>query len=103
MMMQAIMSLRPGAEWALNGEDYTQLNWLDTIQTKPTLQEVQTEIARLQAQLQATTYQRDREPEYPSIKEFADAYYWAQKGDNTLMDVYVAKCDTVKAKYPKPE
>ena len=51
----------------------------------------------------ATQYQRDRQPEYPSLATFADAYYWAQKGDNTKMDEYVASCDAVKAKYPKPE
>jgi hypothetical protein len=57
----------------------------------------------IQAELDATQYQRDRQPEYPSLATFADAYYWAQKGDNTKMDEYVASCDAVKAKYPKPE
>jgi len=59
--------------------------------------------AEIQAELDATQYQRDRQPEYPSLATFADAYYWAQKGDNTKMDEYVAACDAVKAKYPKPE
>jgi len=59
--------------------------------------------AEIQAELDATQYQRDRQPEYPSLATFADAYYWAQKGDNTKMDEYVASCDAVKAKYPKPE
>jgi hypothetical protein len=47
-------------------------------------------------------YQRQRQPEYPSLADFADAYYWDSKGDNTKMIEYVAKCDAVKAKYPKP-
>ena len=55
------------------------------------------------AEAAATAYQRNRQPEYPSLATFADAYYWAQKGDNTKMDEYVASCDAVKAKYPKPE
>ena len=55
------------------------------------------------AEAAATQYQRNRQPEYPSLATFADAYYWAQKGDNTKMDEYVASCDAVKAKYPKPE
>ena len=59
--------------------------------------------AEIQAELDATQYQRDRQPEYPSLATFADAYYWAQKGDNTKMDEYVAACDAVKTKYPKPE
>ena len=59
--------------------------------------------AELAAERAATQYQRDRAPEYPSLATFADAYYWAQKGDNTKMDEYVAACDAVKTKYPKPE
>ena len=59
--------------------------------------------AEIQAELNATQYQRQRAPEYPSLATFADAYYWAQKGDNTKMDEYVAACDAVKTKYPKPE
>jgi hypothetical protein len=59
--------------------------------------------AELAAEAAATQYQRNRQPEYPTLATFADAYYWAQKGDNTKMDEYVAACDAVKAKYPKPE
>ena len=59
--------------------------------------------AEIAAEAAATQYQRDRAPEYPSLATFADAYYWAQKGDNTKMDEYVAACDAVKTKYPKPE
>ena len=58
--------------------------------------------AEIAAELAATEYQRQRAPKYPPIQEFVDAYYWAQKGDNTLMDAYVAACDKVKADYPKP-
>ena len=58
--------------------------------------------AEIAAELAATAYQRQRGPEYPPLQEFVDAYYWAQKGDNTLMDAYVAACDKVKADYPKP-
>jgi len=47
---QALFSLRPGAQWMLNGNSYAGLDWLDTTQTKPTEQEVNTEIARLTAQ-----------------------------------------------------
>lgn len=45
---QALYSLRPGAEWAMQGEEET-LQWLDTEQTEPTAQEIADEIARLQA------------------------------------------------------
>ena len=53
------------------------------------------------AAIVATQYQRDRAPLYPPIKDFADAYYWAQKGDDSLMTAYVAACAKVKADNPK--
>ena len=57
----------------------------------------------LEAEYNSKNYQRNRQPEYPSLTEFADAYYWSQKGDDTKMTAYVAACDAVKTKYPKPE
>ena len=46
----ALLSLRPQAQWAMANEDYNTLQWLDTLQSKPTEQEVNAEIARLTAQ-----------------------------------------------------
>ena len=46
----ALQSLRPGAEWVLRGNEYAGLEWLDQVQQKPTEQEVNDEIARLEAQ-----------------------------------------------------
>ena len=57
----------------------------------------------LEAEYNFKQYQRDRQPEYPSLADFADAYYWSQKGDDTKMTAYVAACDAVKTKYSKPE
>jgi len=59
--------------------------------------------AEIQAELDATQYQRDRQPEYPSLADLADALYWSNQGDNTKLDEYYAACAAVKAKYPKPE
>ena len=55
----------------------------------------------VQAYVDAHAYIAKRASEYPPITEFADAYYWAQKGDTALMDAYVDKCDAIKLKYPK--
>ena len=55
------------------------------------------------AERAATQYQRDRQPEYPSLATLADALYWSNQGDNTKLDEYYAACAAVKAKYPKPE
>ena len=43
----ALQALKPGAQWTLNGEDYTGLTWLDTKQTQPTETEVNSKISEL--------------------------------------------------------
>ena len=58
--------------------------------------------AELAVEAAATQYQRNRQPEYPSLATLADALYWSNQGDNTKLDEYYAACAAVKAKYPKP-
>lgn len=43
--VDALQSLRPGAEWVLRGDD---LEWLDQNQTEPTSAEIAAEITKLQ-------------------------------------------------------
>lgn len=99
---KALVNLRPGAEWSLNGDTYEGLQWLDKTQTKPTEEEINEELLKVQIESENKKYQRLRAKEYPDLKEFADAYYWSQKGDETKMNEYIAKCDEIKNNYPKP-
>ena len=46
---EALAALKPGAEWSLNGYDYSGLEWLDSSQTKPTETEVNSKISSLDA------------------------------------------------------
>jgi len=46
---QALLTLRPGASWSLNGETYEGLEWLDENQTKPTEEEITQELENLRA------------------------------------------------------
>ena len=101
ILVDALLNLRPNAFWHLNGDQYEDLEWLDTNQEKPTKEELATEISRLKAQLKSTEYQRKREREYPPLTELADALYHQQNGDDTKMTAYLAKCEAVKQKYPK--
>ena len=102
---KALLSLRPGAEWALDGEDYNNIVWLEKPvweggQKKPTREEVEAEVVRLQQEWENTEYQRLRAKEYPDFKEYLDAIV---KGDTAQMEAYIDACLAVKAKYPKPE
>ena len=44
----ALQALKPAAEWALRGDDYSGLEWLDKSQTKPLRVEVEAKIRELQ-------------------------------------------------------
>lgn len=46
-IVDALLSLRPNAEWKLDGTSYAGIEWLDSSTTKPTEQEINDEIARL--------------------------------------------------------
>jgi hypothetical protein len=99
MIFKALMSLRPGAQFSLNGEDYDQLDWLDQSQTKPTKAEVDAEIERLKAEAVAKAYQQKRANEYPPITDYLDGIV---KNDQAQVQAYIDACLAVKAKYPKP-
>jgi hypothetical protein len=94
---KAILSLRPGATWSLNGNTYDGLKWLDETQTQPTKEEVLAEMEKLQKIVDSYRYQRDRASEYPSIQEQLDTLY------HQGYDGWKASIDEVKNKYPKPE
>ena len=44
----ALSELKPGAEWALRGDTYADLEWLDKTQTKPTEEEVNQKVKELE-------------------------------------------------------
>lgn len=46
----ALLALRPGSPWTLDGDEYSNLTWLDPNTTQPTLDEVKAEIAVQKAQ-----------------------------------------------------
>ena len=47
-IIDALIALRPRAEWSLDGEDYSGLTWLDKNQTKPTEDEINAKIVELE-------------------------------------------------------
>ena len=48
-IMSALLELKPGAEWTVRGDNYSDLEWLDKTQTMPTEDEVNAKIAELEA------------------------------------------------------
>lgn len=96
--VDALQSLRPGAAWILKGDN--ELEWIDTETEAPTEGEIIAEVARLQAEWEAREYARLRDPEYPPMEDFLDAWV---KNDAEALNKYREDCLAVKEKYPKPE
>ena len=91
--INALESLKPGAEWLLTDD---KLEWLDTKQTAPTQEEIDAEIERLQAEYDAQAYARNRKADYPSYAEQFDILY--HQGISGLK----AELKKTKDKFPKP-
>ena len=45
---RALEELKPNSEWAVTGDQYSRLTWLDKNQTKPTEEEVNLKVAELE-------------------------------------------------------
>jgi len=90
----ALLSLRPGAEWVVRG---TEIEWLDSKQTQPTDAEIQAEITRLEAEYDAKAYARSRAAEYPAIGDQLDALFHA----GVFPAEMAAQIQAIKDKYPK--
>lgn len=91
----ALLSLRPGAAWSC-GDTYESLVWMDEVQTKPSQEEVEAEVTRLQTEWDRNEYQRLRAKEYPQWEEQMDILY------HQGYDGWKAAIQAVKDKYPKP-
>ena len=63
--LDAILSLRPLAEFTLRGDE---LEWLDSTQTEPTQAEIDAEVARLQEAHEAEAAQKAADKESANQK-----------------------------------
>ena len=62
--------------------------------------EISIDMTQVNAWTDPSQYKLDRQAEYPDFKEYLDGIV---KGDQAQIDKYIADCQAVKAKYPKPE
>lgn len=93
----ALQALRPGAEWVLRGNEYAGLEWLDKVQTKPTEQEVNDEIAKLQAELPNKLAKENRAAAYKL--EADPLFFKAQRGEATQQE-WLDKVAEIQQRFP---
>jgi hypothetical protein len=94
MIARALQNIRPGCLWDCEGHTYDGLIWKDP-SPKPSKEEVEAELVRLNKEYEANEYQHNRAKEYPS---FADQFDLLYHGG---YDAWKAEIDKVKNKYPK--
>jgi hypothetical protein len=94
--VNAIQSLRPGAEFVLREN---QLEWLDQHQTEPSAEEIAEEAARLEAAEPLRLTQQQRAAAYAA--EADPLFFKAQRGEATLDD-WTARVEEIRQRYPYP-
>jgi len=60
-------------------------------------------LAEYNEKVRLSAHIEPRKRAYPDLGEFADAMYWASKGDDTKLNEYYAAVEAVKTSIPKPE
>lgn len=94
-LMDAIVALRPTSTFSMRDQDYSTIEWSDTENTQPSLEEVNIKLAELQALWDAKMYQHNRAAEYPSIEDQLDDIF------HNGIDGWKATIQAIKDKYPK--
>ena len=94
MIEQAILNLNPAASFAVGRSNINEITWLHGTTPIP-LEDIQTEVDRLQAEYDAQEYARSRAKEYPAIVDQLDDIF------HNGIDGWKATIQVTKDKYPK--
>ena len=96
MIIKAILKINPNAEVVVRGDDIDtcEIEWHNgTSEISKT--DIKNKMSELQTEYDNNKYQRDREAEYPSIKDQLDDIY------HNGIDGWKTTIKAVKDKYPK--
>ena len=98
--VDALQSLKPGAEWVLRGDE---LEWLDSGQTEPTADELAAEVTRLQGVYDGKAYQRTRAAAYAECQgAIRQLYHDMTAGKLDATGEWHKAIKAVKDANPKP-
>jgi len=101
-VIEAVVALSPTSRVSVNEDDAEQINWQDGNPNNITTEQILTKLAELQSADNATAYARKREEEYPSVKDFMEAYTEKEiGGDSAKWDAYIIKYNKVRTDNPK--
>jgi hypothetical protein len=96
-VMDAVLSLCPGAEVVVRDNDPETIEWVSEPERKPSVKEIKAEIKRLARKHKAQEYRRSRAAAYPPIGDQLDALFHA----GAFPDDMAAQLQAVKDSHPK--
>ena len=101
-IIKSILALKANAKISINGETVNDIIWHDGNPTNITNEQRLAKQTELQTAYDNNKYQRDREVQYPSLKEFAEAYTEKEiNGNDTKWIEYKTKYNKVRTDNPK--
>ena len=100
-VVDAILAINPNAEVSIGGNSVDSIQWLNGT-PEISKADIEAKQAELQTQYDNNKYQRDRQAEYPSLREFVEAYTEKEiLANTTKWDEYVVKYNKVRTDNPK--
>jgi hypothetical protein len=88
------------SEWALVGEDYAGLEWLDQNTPKPTKATLEKQWPQVEYDTQVEAIQKQRQAAYQA--EADPIFFESQRDPAVKVETWQAKVEEIKARYPYP-
>ena len=100
-ILSAILAINPNAQVTVRDEDLDKLEW-NAGKTPISKADIQAKQAELKTAYDNKDYARKRAEEYPSVKDFMEAYTEKEiGGDSTKWDAYKTAYNKVRSDNPK--
>ena len=96
--VEAILSLEPNAKFVISNNSLGSMDWQDESITRPSDEDIETELKKLQDTYVTQEYARNRKAEYDALNQFEMQYDDEVSGTTTWKDAI----DAIKTKYHKP-
>jgi len=93
-----LAAIRPGAQWALDGDDYAGLTWLDDSPV-PSKAELDAAWPQVQYEREYAQVEAQRRARYQAE---TDGMFFAAQRDGDPLDDWKAAVDAIKADLPYP-
>ncbi len=99
-IVSVLKTIRPDANWRINGPEYTNIDWLDDIETKPTLLECQECWVQIKPLIERENLSRSRRF---AFEEHSDPLFLKVWRGEVSEQEWLDSVEMVRSMYPYPE